>query len=81
MFLTASPEIRAERRYKQLKQKGFDDNLEKLLGEIRERDRRDAERAISPLIPAADAEILDTSDLTIAEVVDLILARLRERLE
>ena len=80
MFLTASPEIRAERRYKQLKQKGFDDNLKKLLGEIRERDRRDAERAISPLIPAVDAEILDTSDLTITEVVDRILARLRERL-
>ena len=81
MVLTAGPEIRAERRYKQLKQKGFDDNLEKLLGEIRERDRRDAERAVSPLMPAADAEILDTSDLTIAEVVDRILARLRGRVE
>ncbi len=81
MFLTARAEIRAERRYKQLKQKGFDDNLEKLLGEIRERDRRDAERAVSPLIPAADAKILDTSDLTITEVVDLILARLRGRME
>jgi len=81
IFLTASPEIRAERRYKQLKQKGFDDNLEKLTGEIRERDRRDAERAASPLTPAADAETLDTSRMTISEVVETILARLRSRLE
>jgi cytidylate kinase len=80
IFLTASPDIRAERRYKQLKQKGFDDNLEKLTGEIRERDRRDAERAASPLTPAVDAETLDTSRMTIDEVVETILARLRSRL-
>jgi cytidylate kinase len=80
IFLTASAEIRAERRYKQLKQKGFDDNLDKLLGEIRERDRRDAERAVSPLTPAADAETLDTSRMTINEAVETILARLRSRL-
>jgi len=80
IFLTASPEIRAERRHKQLKQKGFDDNLERLLGEIRERDRRDAERAISPLIPAADADTLDTSRMTINEAVETIVARLRGRL-
>jgi cytidylate kinase len=63
-----------------LKQKGFDDNLKKLTGEIRERDRRDAERAASPLTPAVDAETLDTSRMTIDEVVETILARLRSRL-
>lgn len=81
IFLTASPEVRAERRYKQLKEKGFDVNLPRLLGEIRERDRRDAARLASPLRPADDAVILDTSSLGIDEVVHLILARLRERLK
>lgn len=75
-FLTASAEIRAERRYKQLKEKGFDANLPRLLGEICERDARDAARAASPLKPAADALVLDTSTLTIDEVVEHILGRL-----
>lgn len=79
VFMTASPEVRAERRYKQLKEKGLSVNLEQLLGEIRERDERDAGRSASPLKPAADAWILDTSQLTIAEVVERILQRLRER--
>ncbi|TAM47464.1 MAG: (d)CMP kinase, partial [Gammaproteobacteria bacterium] len=55
IFITASPEVRAERRYKQLKEKGFDANLRRLLDEIRDRDARDAARAASPLKPAADA--------------------------
>jgi cytidylate kinase len=79
VFLTASPEVRAERRYKQLKEKGFDANLSRLLGEIRERDQRDAARTVSPLKPAADAIVLDSSDLAIVEVVERILELLAER--
>lgn len=79
VFLTASAEVRAERRYKQLKEKGFDVNLPRLLGEIRERDARDAARAVSPLKAAADAQLLDTSDLSISEVVDRISSLLRQR--
>jgi cytidylate kinase len=80
IFITATPEVRAERRYKQLKEKGFDANLPRLLDEIRERDVRDAARAASPLKPAADACILDTSSLSISDVVDRIHAWLAERL-
>ena len=79
VFLTATPEVRAERRYKQLKEKGFDVTLARLLDEIRERDARDAKRAASPLKPAADAYILDTSHLGITEVVDRIEGWLHER--
>jgi cytidylate kinase len=80
IFITASPEVRAERRYKQLKEKGFDANLRRLLDEIRDRDARDAARAASPLKPAADACILDTSSLSITDVVDRIHGLLAERL-
>ena len=80
IYLTASPEVRAERRYKQLKEKGFDVNLPRLLGEIRERDERDAGRKASPLKPADDAVIVDTSDMTIDEVVDHIRTLLQQRL-
>ncbi len=80
IFLTASPEVRAGRRYKQLKEKGLDASLPLLLGEIRARDARDAGRAASPLRPADDAEILDTSTMGINEVVAFILDRLQQRL-
>ncbi len=79
VFLTASPEVRAERRYKQLKEKGLDVTLPQLLDEIRSRDARDAARAVSPLKPAADAHFLDTSDLSISEVVDRIESLFRQR--
>lgn len=79
IYLTASPEVRTERRYKQLKEKGFDANLHQLLDEIRERDARDAEREVSPLKPASDACILDTSQLDISGVVERIYGLLRER--
>ncbi len=81
IFLTASPEVRAERRYKQLKEKGLNVSLPLLLGEIRARDARDAGREASPLKPAADAEMLDTSSMRITEVVNHILARLQSRLD
>jgi cytidylate kinase len=76
VFLTASAEVRAERRYKQLKEKGFDANLSAILGEIRNRDQRDSERTVSPLKPADDAWILDSSALSIDEVVVAISTRL-----
>jgi cytidylate kinase len=79
IYLTASAEVRAERRYKQLKDKGFDANLPRLLDEIRERDRRDEGRQASPLKPAPDAVILDSSPLSISEVVDRIAALLQTR--
>lgn len=79
VFLTATPEARAERRYKQLKDKGFDVNLPRLLDEIRERDARDAGRSASPLRPAEDAYSLDTTSLGIAQVVERITDLLRAR--
>jgi len=81
VFLTASAEVRAERRYKQLKEKGFSVTLPRLLGEIRARDTRDTERSASPLKPADGAFVLDSSDMGIAEVVGLILERLQNRLK
>lgn len=79
IFLTASAETRAERRYKQLKGKGNDVSLPTLLEDIRARDERDATRAIAPLVPAPDAEILDTTLLGIAEVTDRVMHLVRQR--
>lgn len=79
VYLTANPEVRAARRYKQLNEKGFDVNLRRLLDEIRERDARDAGREASPLKPAIDACILDTSQLDISGVVEHVYGLLRER--
>lgn len=73
IFLTASAEERAERRYKQLIAKGIDAILPDLLRDLKERDRRDSERAISPLKPAEDAIVIDTTDLTIEQVVQQVL--------
>lgn len=73
VFLTASAEERAKRRFKQLKEKGIDANIEKITREIQERDRRDSERKTAPLIAADDALYLDSSDLTIDEVINKVL--------
>jgi cytidylate kinase len=70
IFLTASAEERAKRRYNQLKDKGLGVTMRSLLDEIAERDERDQQRAASPLVAAEDAVVLDTSELTIDEVVD-----------
>lgn len=75
VFLTASPGERARRRHKQLIEKGISSTIESLLRDIRERDARDAERAIAPLAPAADAVILDTTGVTIAAAVRFVLDR------
>jgi len=72
IFLTASAAERAHRRYKQLKEKGFDVNLTRLVSDIQARDARDEAREISPLKPADDANVIDTTTLTIPEVVDVI---------
>ena len=74
VFLTASASQRAERRYKQLKDKGVSANLDSLLHEIAARDERDAGRAVAPLKPADDAVILDSTGMPITEVIDRVLA-------
>jgi cytidylate kinase len=78
VFLTASPEVRAERRYKQLIDKGINANLRALSRDLRERDERDEKRAIAPLVPAPDSQVLDSSALSIEEVVGRILELYRE---
>jgi len=74
VFLTASVEARAERRYKQLIGKGFPANMPALLQDLRERDARDTERAVAPLKPAEGAHLLDTSDMAIEQAVEQVLA-------
>jgi cytidylate kinase len=73
VFLTASPEERARRRYKQLKDKGIDVSLAAVSRDIVDRDRRDSERSVAPLRPADDARILDSSSKPIDEVVRIVL--------
>jgi CMP/dCMP kinase len=80
VFVTASAEVRAERRYKQLKEKGLDGNLRALLEAIKERDARDSGRAVSPLKPADDATVLDTSNMSIDEVVSTVLDLVNQHL-
>lgn len=79
VFLTATPEVRAERRYKQLKEKGIDANLRALSRDLRERDERDAKRAVAPLAPAPDSQVLDSTALSIDEVVERIVRWWREK--
>ena len=74
VFLTASLEARAERRYKQLKDKGIAANIQTLLRDLEQRDARDAARVVAPLKPAPDARILDTTGLTPDEAADAVLA-------
>ena len=74
IFLTASAEERAERRFNQLKEKGFDVKLGRLLDDIRQRDERDRNREVAPLIPAEGALIVDSTDLSIQEVVNKVLS-------
>jgi len=79
IYLTASPEERAQRRYKQLINKGVSVNLRALLQDIASRDERDANRAVSPLRPAEDAVVIDTTSLTIEEVFKEVLGKVSER--
>jgi len=79
VFLTATLEVRAQRRYKQLIDKGIDANLHALSRDLEQRDARDAARKVAPLAPAPDALLLDTSERSLDEVVDVILGWCRER--
>ena len=74
VFLTASVEVRAERRYKQLIEKGIAANIEPILLDLRARDERDSQRSVAPLQQNEDAELLDTTDLTIAQAVAQVLS-------
>ena len=74
VFLTASADERAERRYKQLKEKGVSVTIDSLLREILARDARDAQRTVAPLKPAEDAVLIDTTGIGIDEVVARVLA-------
>ncbi len=80
VFLDASVEERARRRYKQLKEKGISSNIDRLAVEIRERDGRDRSRTVSPLFPASGALIIDSTGMTIEAVVERILQAARELL-
>lgn len=77
IYLTASVEERAYRRYKQLMEQGISGNLAALLEDINARDERDRTRAVSPLIPARDAIIVDTTGESVEAVVDLVLSQMR----
>lgn len=79
VFLEASPAERARRRYKQLKEKGLDASLSRLATEISERDARDRQRRVSPLLPASDAVTVDTTAMGIHEVVEEVMNLLAAR--
>ena len=79
IFLEASAHARANRRYNELKNKGFDVTLPLLLDQILERDKRDSERSVAPLIPAYDSILIDTSDLSIEAVTKLVLGLIAEK--
>ncbi len=78
-FLDASPDVRAERRAKELKSMGMDVSIEEIKRKIMERDKQDRERRINPLRPADDAVIIDTSYMTVEEVVERIEAIIHEK--
>lgn len=73
IFLTASVEVRAERRYKQLKNKGLNADYDKILTDLQQRDLRDSARSASPLIQTPDALLLDTTQCDIQQAVDFVL--------
>lgn len=79
LFLDASAEERAKRRYKQLQNKGINGNFAQILAEIKERDFRDRNREVVPLKPADDALLLDSTSLSIDEVIDKALAYIQEK--
>lgn len=79
IFLTASAEERAQRRYKQLQEKGLEANLAAIVADIQARDERDQNRAVAPLKPAVDALIIDSTEMTIEEVCQQVLALLKAR--
>lgn len=79
-FLTARPEVRGKRRYDELAKQGVEADLEAIVSEIRERDLRDSTRKVSPLRPADDAMVVDTSDLNLEQVVEELVKLTQQRL-
>lgn len=79
IFLTASPEVRAKRRYKELVEQGLNNRttFEQVLHDITERDRYDSQREVSPMRPAEDAIVVDTSELSIEQVIETIIALIK----
>ncbi|QLE85538.1 MULTISPECIES: (d)CMP kinase [Shewanella] len=80
LYLTASAEERAQRRYNQLQDKGFDVNIDRLLTEIKERDDRDMNRPVAPLVPAEDALVIDTTGVSIDDVLHQCLSHIEDKL-
>ena len=78
-FLDASPEVRAERRWRELAARGVKITREEVLAQLRERDRRDRERELAPLIPAPDAIVIDASRLSVDEVVAMMAQHIKAR--
>ncbi|MCL1137251.1 (d)CMP kinase [Shewanella pneumatophori] len=81
LYLTASAEERAQRRYNQLQDKGFDVNIDQLLSEIKERDDRDMNRSVAPLVPAEDALVIDTTNINIEDVLEIAIAHIHKKLQ
>ena len=81
IFLTASAEERAQRRYKQLKDKGHDVNIARLLSDIQARDERDANRTVAPLVPADDALVLDSTHLNVEQVIEKVKEFMKGKVE
>ena len=79
VYLDASVEERASRRYKQLINKGLDASLEVILADLKQRDERDMQRAVAPLKPAEDALVLDSTSLTIDQVLEAVLEEARHK--
>ena len=79
VFLTASAEERAKRRFQQLQEKGIDANFDRLLTDIKARDERDSNRAVAPLKPAEDAVVLDSTRMSIQEVFNKVLTEMQSR--
>ena len=80
IFLTASPEERGKRRYRQLRAQGLEANLKQLVRDIAERDERDSQRAVAPLRPAVNALVVDTTSLSIDQVLERVLDAIRQSL-
>jgi cytidylate kinase len=80
LFVTASPEVRAERRYLELVERGHEVSRDEVLADVIARDARDSERAVAPLVPADDAVVIDTSELTIDEAVATAIEAIEARL-
>lgn len=80
IFLTASPETRAMRRFKELQEKGAPDTYEAVLADLKQRDYNDAHRAVAPLKPAEDSVLVDTSALTLPQSVEKVIEVIKEKL-